>query len=50
MAYGVRTIEAIARVINRDLNAGATTVIAPSRASPSWGTPDEHIPALPNVP
>ena len=50
MAYGVRTIEAIARVINRDLNAGATSVIAPSRAAPSWGTPDEHIPALPNVP
>ena len=50
MAYGVSTIEAIARVINRDLNAGATSVIAPSRASPSWGTPDEHIPALPNVP
>ena len=50
MAYGVRTIEAIARVIHRDLNAGATSVIAPSRAAPSWGTPDEHIPALPNVP
>jgi beta-lactamase class A len=50
MAYGIRTIEAIARVIHRDLNAGATSVIAPSRASPSWGTPDEHIPALPNVP
>jgi len=50
MAYGVRTIEAIARVIHRDLNGGTTSVIAPSRAAPSWGTPDEHIPALPNVP
>jgi beta-lactamase class A len=45
MTYGIRTIEAIARVIHRDLNAGTTSVIAPSRASPSWGTPDEHLPA-----
>jgi beta-lactamase class A len=50
MTYGIRTIEAIARVINRDLNPGTTSVIAPSRASPSWGTPDEHIPALPGIP
>jgi len=50
MAYGIRTIEAIARVIHHDLNAGAASVIAPSKASPSWGTPDEHIPALRNVP
>jgi beta-lactamase class A len=50
MTYGIRTIEAIARVINRDLNPGTTSVIAPSRASPSWGTPDEHIPALRDIP
>jgi hypothetical protein len=50
MAYGVGTIEAIARVIHRDLNAGTASVIAPSEAPPSWGTPDEHIPALPNIP
>jgi beta-lactamase class A len=50
MAYGVRTIEAIARVIHRDLNPGTTSVIAPSKASPSWGRPDEHIPALPSIP
>jgi beta-lactamase class A len=45
MTYGVRTIEAIARAINRDLNPGATAVIAPSTVFPSWGTPDERIPA-----
>jgi hypothetical protein len=50
MAYGVRTIEAIARVIHRDLNPGTASVVAPSKVSRSWGTPDECIPALPNVP
>jgi beta-lactamase class A len=50
MAYGIRTIEAIARVIHRDLNAGTTSVIPSSEFSPSWGTPDERIPALPNIP
>jgi hypothetical protein len=50
MAYGIATIEAIAQVINRDLSPGATAVIPPSKVSPSWGTPDEPIPALPNIP
>lgn len=50
MAYGIRTIEAIARVIHRDLNPATTSVIPPSEVSPSWGTPDERIPALPNIP
>ena len=50
MTYGIRTIEAIARVIHRDLNSGTTSVIPPSEVSPSWGTPDERIPALPNIP
>jgi beta-lactamase class A len=50
MAYGIRTIEAVARVIHRDLNAGTTSVIPLSEVSPSWGTPDERIPALPGVP
>jgi beta-lactamase class A len=50
MAYGIRTIEVIARAIHRDLNPGTTSVIAPSKASPSWGRPDERIPALPGIP
>jgi beta-lactamase class A len=50
MAYGIATIEAIARVIHRDLNPNATSVIQPSRVSPSWGTSDETIPALPSIP
>ncbi len=50
MAYGVRTVENVAAVIHRDLNAGLPAAIAPSVASPSWGTPDEQIPPLPNVP
>ena len=44
MAYGVRTIEAIARVINRDLNPGATARVPPSVISPSQQAPDEPIP------
>jgi len=45
MAYGIATIEAIAERINRDLNPGTTLVVPPSGISPSWGTPDESIPA-----
>lgn len=50
MAYGVATVEAIARVINRDLNPGATAFTPSSVPSPSSQTPDETIPALPNIP
>ncbi len=50
MAYGITTIEAIARAINRDLNPAAAIRVPSSEPSSSWGTPDEHIPALPNVP
>jgi hypothetical protein len=50
MGYGIATIEAIARVIHRDLNPGAASVVPQSSASQSWGTPDESIPALPAVP
>jgi hypothetical protein len=50
MAYGITTIEAVAKVINRDLNPGATAVVLSSPVSPSSGTPDEHIPALPDIP
>jgi hypothetical protein len=44
MAYGIGTIEAIARVINRDLNPGATARVPSSVISPSQETPDEPIP------
>jgi beta-lactamase class A len=50
MSYGITTVEAIARVIHRDLNPTMKTAIAPSAPSPSWGTPDELIPALPSTP
>ncbi|MBV9451304.1 MAG: serine hydrolase [Streptosporangiaceae bacterium] len=50
MPYGIATIEAIARVIHRDLNPGTASVIPQSTAAPSWSTPDEDIPALPSVP
>ena len=45
MSYGVRTVENLARVINHGLNPTATSVIPPSQPFPSWGKPDEHIPA-----
>ncbi len=50
MAYGIATIQAIARAINHDLNAAATSVVPPSQPFPSWETPDEHIPATPDIP
>jgi hypothetical protein len=50
MAYGIRTIENVALVVHRDLNAGLPAVIGPSAPSPSWGTPDERIPPLPSIP
>jgi Beta-lactamase enzyme family len=45
MTYGITTVQAIARVINRDLNPGATARVPASRPFPSWGKPDERIPA-----
>jgi beta-lactamase class A len=50
MAYGITTIEAIARAIHHDLNPTATSVIPPSEPSPSWTIPDEVIPAMPDIP
>jgi len=50
MTYGIDTIQALARVIHRDLNAGTKSFAGSSPAYPSWGTPDERIPALPNTP
>jgi hypothetical protein len=45
MGYGIDTIEAIARAINHDLNPAARSRVPSSEFSPSWGTPDEPIPA-----
>jgi beta-lactamase class A len=45
MDYGVDTIEAIAEVINRDLNPTARARVPSSEDSPAWGTPDEIVPA-----
>jgi beta-lactamase class A len=50
MAYGIATIEAIARVIHHYLGPAARSVIPPSTVSPAWGTPDEQIPVLPSIP
>ena len=44
MPYGITTVQAIARVINRDLNPGATARVPAARPFASWGTPDEYIP------
>ena len=44
MAYGVGTVEAIARVVNRDLNPGAVARVPLSVIPPSQQTPDETIP------
>lgn len=44
MAYGVDTVQDVAKVINRNLNPGATSVVEPSPPFPSWGVPDERIP------
>jgi hypothetical protein len=50
MAYGITTIQAIARVINRDLNPGRAPATAPATPSPAPTTPDENLPALPSIP
>jgi hypothetical protein len=49
MAYGITTIERTAMEIHHDLNPTAAPVIPPSAPSPSWGTPDEHIPDQPTT-
>jgi hypothetical protein len=45
MTYGVDTVQDVAEVINHDLNPGATDVVPAAAPYPSWGTPDEQIPA-----
>ncbi len=44
MEYGIDTVQAVAGVINHELNPDATDVIPPSARYPSWGIPDERIP------
>jgi hypothetical protein len=44
MTYGVGTVQAVAEVINHELNPDATHVTPPSAPRSSWGTPDERIP------
>jgi hypothetical protein len=50
MAYGIATVEAVARTVNRDLNPGAKSVISPSAVPAASQTPDELIPASADVP
>jgi beta-lactamase class A len=53
MAYGVDTVQRVAEVVHRDLNAGLPPAGAalPSVSVPaSRQVPDERIPALPDVP
>ncbi len=45
MGYGVETIEDAAQVIHRRLNPGQSSAIGESVPNPSWGIPDEPIPA-----
>jgi hypothetical protein len=44
MQYGIDTIEGAAEVIHHELNPHKLPAIAPSKPSPSWGTPDEPLP------
>ena len=44
MDYGVNTVEAIARTVNRALNPGAIARVRPAAISPAQETPDEPIP------
>jgi len=50
MGYGIATVETIARVVNRDLNPGAGPVNPSSEVPESRQTPDELIPAAPDIP
>jgi len=50
MTYGIDTIEAVAKVVNRDLNPKARSRVPSSPSSTSWCTPDETIPAAADTP
>lgn len=45
MGYGITTIQEVARVVHRVLHPLTATAVSSSAPSPSWGTPDEYIPA-----
>ena len=45
MSYGISTIQRAAEVIHRQLNPAGTALLPAPPPSPSWGHPDEHIPA-----
>jgi Beta-lactamase enzyme family len=45
MSYGITTIAGAARVIHRDLNTSATSVIPLSARNPSWGYPRQADPS-----
>jgi Beta-lactamase enzyme family len=44
MAYGVTTIEDVAVVVHRDLNAGTPAAVPRSAPRASWTVPDEPLP------
>jgi len=50
MTYGIDTIEAVAEVVNRDLNPGAKSRVPSSAPAASWGRPDESVPATAATP
>ncbi len=50
MTYGIDTIEAVARVINRDLNPAAKSRVPSSAPAASRDTPDESVPATADTP
>jgi beta-lactamase class A len=50
MTYGIDTVEAIAKVVNHDLNPAARSRVPSSASSASWGTPDESIPTVADTP
>jgi len=50
MTYGIGTIEAVARVVNRDLNPAAKSRVPSSAPAASWDTPDESVPATAGTP
>jgi hypothetical protein len=52
MAYGITSIERVARAIHRTLNPGQKSALARERTTPdpTWEIPDEQIPDLPQIP
>ncbi|HLK78533.1 MAG TPA: serine hydrolase [Streptosporangiaceae bacterium] len=50
MTYGIDTIEAAARVVNRDLNPAAKSRVPSSVPAASRDTPDESVPATAGTP